>query len=61
MNHKIDKDIIIGANYLKEMYTYVDLSLAVHMDIRGHTGVVSTFGIGVLMAKLSKQNMNPRS
>ena len=33
------------------MQTYVDLYHVVHMDMRGHTGGVSNFGIGVLTAK----------
>ena len=40
------------------MQTYVYFYHAVHMDTRGHTGVVSTFGIGVLTDKSIKQKMN---
>ena len=40
------------------MNTYVDLSHAVHMDMRLHKGGVSNFGIGVLMDKLRKHKMN---
>ena len=58
MNQKIDDERIIEANNLQEMQPYVDLSHVVHMDMRGHTGGVSTFGMGVLLAKLSKQKIN---
>ena len=58
MNQKIDDGIIISANDLQEMYTYVNLSHALHLDMRGHTGVVSNVGIGVLTSNLSKQKMN---
>ena len=61
MNQTIDNERIIRANYLQEMQTYVDFSRAFHMDIRVHTGGVRNFGIGVLRAKLSKQNINLRS
>ena len=57
MNHTINNKIIIGGNYLQEMNTYIDSSHTVHMDMRVHTGGVSTFRIGVLTAKLSKQKM----
>ena len=43
------------------MQTYVDSSHSAHMDMRGHTGGGSTFGIGVLTAKSSKQMMDLRS
>ena len=40
------------------MHTCVNLSHAVHMEMRFHTGAVNNFGIGVLTDKLSKQNIN---
>ena len=58
MNQTIDDNRIIGANELQEMHTYANLSHVVHMDMRGYTGGVSTFGIGVLTAESIKQNMN---
>ena len=54
MNQTIDNKIIIGSNDLKEMQAYYDSSHVVHMDMRGHTGGVSNFGIGVLTANSSK-------
>ena len=60
MNKTINDKRIIGANDIQGMQTYVDSSHAVHMDMRGHRGGVSNFGIGVFTAKPSKQNMNLR-
>ena len=54
-NQTIDNKIIIGENDLQEMQTYVDLYHEVHMDMKGHTGWVITFGMWVLKAKLSRQ------
>ena len=51
MNQKINGKIIIGANDIQEIQTYVDLSHAVHMEMRVYKGGVSTFGIGVLTSK----------
>ena len=58
MNQIIYDKRIIRTNNLQEIQTYFDSSYAAHMDIRGHTGGVSTFGIGVLTANLSKHKMN---
>ena len=58
MNHTINDNIIVRANDLQEIQPYVYLSRAVHMDMRGHMVGVSTFDIGFLADKLSKQKMN---
>ena len=57
MNQKIKDKRIMGEKDLQEMQTYVDLSHEVHMEMRGHTRGVSTFGIGILTDKSSKQKM----
>ena len=61
LNQTIDDIRIIGANNLHEMQTYIDSSHGTHMDMRGHTGGVITFGTGVLTGKGSKQKMNTKS
>ena len=58
MNQTIDDEIITGKNNLHEMQKYVNSYLAVHLDMRGHTGGVCIFGIGFLKAKSSKQKIN---
>ena len=59
-NTTIENESIIGANILHEMQTYVYSYNSVHMDMKGHTGGVSTFDIGVLTANSSKHKMNSR-
>ena len=58
MNQTIIAKRIIGENNLQEMQTCANSYHVVHKDMMGHTGVVSTFCIGVLTTKSSKQNMN---
>jgi hypothetical protein len=41
--------------------SYVDASHAVHPDMKGHTGIVTTLGSGAIMAKSSKQKLVARS
>ena len=51
----------IGARRLDVLYTLVDASFATHMDIRGHTGGVISFGTGVVSHKSAKQEINTKS
>ena len=41
--------------------SYVDASFAVHPDMKGQTGVVTTLGSGAIMSKSSKQKLVARS
>ena len=52
---------IIGASTLQVMYTWVDTSFAVHNDMRGHTGGVTSFDTGVVTHKSAKQKINTKS
>ena len=52
---------IIGANNLQVMYTWVDASFAVHNDMRGRIGGVTSFGSGVVTHKSAKQKINAKS
>jgi hypothetical protein len=52
---------IIGADDLLNMIVMIDSAHAVHDDMRGHTGGVTSFGTGVVDQKSSKQKMNTRS
>ena len=58
MNQTTNYKRIIGGNDLQEVQTCIDSYHAVHMDMRGHTGVVSSFDIGVLTANSSRHNIN---
>ena len=57
----IDDPRIIGAMTLRKIYSWVDASYAVHMDMKSHTGAVSSFGRGVICTKSSKQKLNTKS
>jgi hypothetical protein len=52
---------IIGADDLLNMIVMIDSAHAVHNDMRGHTGGVTSFGTGIVDQKSSKQKMNTRS
>jgi len=52
---------IIGATSLKRLYSWVDASYAVHMDMKGQTGSATSFGRGVIGSKSTKQKINTKS
>ena len=52
---------IIGADDLLNMLVMIDSAHAVHKDMRGHTGGITSFGTGIIDQKSSKQRMNTRS
>ena len=52
---------IIGADSLTSFQSFVDVSYAVHNDMRSHTGTAITFGRGTVYAKSSKQKLNVKS
>ena len=52
---------IIGADDLIHMIVLIDSVHAVHDNMREHTGVITSFGTGLVDQKSSKQNMNTRS
>jgi hypothetical protein len=52
---------IIGADDLLNMIVMIDSAHAVHDDMRGHTGGITSFGTGIVDQKSSKQKMNTRS
>ena len=51
----------IGANSLDQIYTWIDASYAVHMDMRGHTGGAISMGYGLVHARAGKQKINTKS
>ena len=52
---------IIGADYLLNMILMIGSTNTVHVDMRGHTGGIISYGTGIIDQKSSKQNMNTRS
>jgi hypothetical protein len=43
------------------MIVMIDFAHAVHDDMRGHTGGITSYGTGIVDQKSSKQKMNTRS
>ena len=52
---------IVGADNLLDMLVMIDSAHAVHDNMRGHTGGVTSYGTGIIDQKSSKQKMNTRS
>jgi hypothetical protein len=57
----VDDDLIVGADALTTMYTWVDAAYGVHSDMKSHTGGVISFGTGAVITKSSKQKLNTKS
>ena len=52
-----DLPLILGADDIHKLYTFVDASYAVHEDMKSHTGGVITFGRGGIACKSAKQKL----
>ena len=52
---------IIGANSLEQLFTWIDASYGVHMNMRGHTGGAISMGYGLIHARAGKQKINTKS
>jgi hypothetical protein len=61
LNRTLDDYMIIGADSLTVLKTWVDASYGVHPDMKSHTGGVISLGRGVIMSKSSKQKLNTKS
>jgi hypothetical protein len=57
----LDEFLILGADDITIMKTWVDASYTVHKDVKSHTGGAVSFGIGAVMSKSSKQILNTKS
>jgi hypothetical protein len=53
--------LILGTDESGNIYWYQDGAHAVHRDMRGHTGLMMTFGQGAVYARSLKQKLNTRS
>jgi hypothetical protein len=53
--------LILGTDGSGNIYWYKDGAHAVHRDMRGHTGLMMTFGTGAVYAASLKQKLNTRS
>ena len=56
-----DLPLILGADDIQTMYTFVDASFVVHDGMKSHTGGVITFGWGGLACKSTKQKLVTKS
>ena len=56
-----DLPLILGADDIHTMYTFVDAAYAVHDDMKSHTGGVITFGRGGIACKSTKQKVVTKS
>ena len=56
-----DDKWIIRADNLNEMQTFIDSVHVVHKDMKRHIRRVTKFGICIIIAKSSKQEMKSRS
>ena len=50
----VDDVLTLGAKGLSMLLSFVDVSFAVHNDMKSHTGGATTFGRGVMMTKSTK-------
>ena len=57
----IDDVLTLGAEDLNSIGSFVDVSFAMHEDMRSHTGGGVSFGRGILMGRSTKQKLNTTS
>ena len=57
----MDLDLVMGADVMGSLKTYIDVAYGVHLVIRSHTGGGITFGTGTITSKSSKQKLNAKS
>jgi hypothetical protein len=57
----LDEFLVLGADDLTVMNTWVDASYAVHKDFKSHTGGAVSFGRGAVVCKSAKQKLNTKS
>ena len=56
-----DLEYTLGADNLGQFRSWVDASYATHPDMRSHTGGITSFGIGGMLCKSTKQKLNTKS
>ena len=57
----MDLKLTLGADDIRKMKSWVDVSYGVHNDCRSHTGGLMSWGWGVLLSKSQKQKLNTKS
>jgi hypothetical protein len=61
LNGTIGDPMVLGAESLDKLLNFVDVSFAVHPDMKSHTGGGASFGRGVFMSQSKKQKINTTS
>ena len=61
MKQTINEVWIIGRSDISTIYTWVNLSYAVHDNMRSQTGGAMLMGYGLLHCRSSKQKLNTKS
>jgi hypothetical protein len=61
LNGTLDDCLILGADCLTVLKTWVDAAYGVHQDMKSHTGGVMSLGRGAIMCKSTKQKLNTKS
>ena len=54
----IDDGLTLGADNLEELLSFVDVSFAVHHDMKSHTGGGASFGRGIMMSLSNEEAKN---
>ena len=57
----LDLTLTLGADDITRMMTWVDVSYAVHDDMKSHTGGCMSWGTGTLLTMCQKQKLNTKS
>ena len=61
LKHTIDDKMIMGADRLSHLCTWVDTAYGVHPDLKIHTSGCVSFGYRMVHCKFSKKNINTKS
>ena len=61
LNRTITDHLVLGADCLTILKTWVDAAYGVHPDMKSHTGGAMSLGRGVIMSKSTKQKLNTKS
>ncbi len=55
-----DTGLILEAHKSLQIISYVDVSIAVHADMRSHSGCIITLGRGAIWSKSARQKLNTK-
>jgi hypothetical protein len=61
LNGTMNDVLILGADCLTKLMTWVDAAYGVHHDMKSHTGGAMSLGWGTVMCKSTKQKLNTKS